>query len=69
MRLFPPEVDVNVRVGISHFADVQANDLRAVCVYSPEWKDKLDVELHYTNPFITAAWTYPAAVEYLLIEQ
>lgn len=69
MRLFPPEVDVNVRVGISHFADVQANDLRAVCVYSPERKDKLDVELHYTNPYITAAWTYPAAVEYLLIEQ
>ena len=69
MRLFPPEVDVNVRVGISHFADVQVNDLRAVCTYSPERKDKLDVELRYTNPYITAAWTYPAAVEYLLLEQ
>lgn len=69
MRLFPPEVDVNVRVGISHFADVQAGDLHAFCTYAPERKDKLDVELRYTNPYITAAWTYPAAVEYLLLEQ
>ena len=69
MRLFPPEVDVNVRVGISHFADVQASDLRATCNYAPERKDKLDVELHYSNEYITAAWTYPAAVEFLLLEQ
>ena len=69
MRLFPPEVDVNVRVGMSHFADVQASDLRAVCTYSPERKDKLDVELQYSNSYITAAWTYPAVVEFLLLEQ
>ena len=69
MRLFPPEVDVNVRVGISHFADVQASDMRATCNYAPERKDKLDVELHYSNEYITAAWTYPAAVEFLLLEQ
>lgn len=69
IRLFPHDVEVNVRVGISHFAQVQAEDIRAFCTYSPERKDKLDVELHYTNPYITAAWAYPGVVEFLLMEQ
>lgn len=66
IRLFPREVEVNVRVAMSKFAQVQAEDLRAVCVYTPERQDKLDVELHYTNTAITAAWAYPAVVEFLL---
>ena len=69
IRLFPHEVEVSVRVGISHFAQVQAEDIRAFCTYSPERKDRLDVELQYTNPHITAAWAYPGAVEFLLMEQ
>ena len=66
LRLFPNEVEVSVRVGISHFTQVQATDIKALCVYSPERVDKLDVELHYTNPHITSAWVYPAVVEYIL---
>ena len=66
IRLFPHEAEVNVRVGMSHFAQVQASDIRAVCAYSPEREDKLDVELRYSNPYITAAWAYPGVVEYLL---
>ena len=69
MRLFPPEVEVSVRVGMSHFAQVQAGDIRAVCTYTPERKDELDVELRYSNPYITAAWSYPGIVEFLLIEK
>ena len=66
IRLFPHEAEVNVRVGMSHFAQVQASYIRAVCAYSPEREDKLDVELRYSNPYITAAWAYPGVVEYLL---
>ena len=66
IRLFPQNAEVSVRVGISHFAQVQASDIRAVCTYSPARSDKLDVELRYSNPYITAAWTYPGVVEYLL---
>ncbi len=66
IRLFPKEVDVSVRVGISHFAQIQAEDIQAYCTYSPERTDKLDVDIHYTNPYITAAWTYPAVVEFIL---
>jgi len=69
IRLFPQDVEVNVRVGISHFSSVQAQHIRAVCTYTPERKDKLNVELQYTNPYITAAWSYPGIVEFLLIEK
>jgi len=66
VRLFPHEVEVNVRVGMSHFSSVQATDITASCTYSPERKETMDVEISYTNPFITAAWAYPCVVEYLL---
>lgn len=66
LRLFPHEVEVGVRVGISHFSSVQASDLRATCTYTPNSADKLDVELHYSNPYITSAWVYPGVVEFLL---
>ncbi len=66
IRLFPPEVEVTVRVGMAHFAQIQPNDVHVTCRYSPEREDKLDVELSYTNPFITAAWVYPGVVEFLV---
>ena len=66
LRLFPREVEVNVRVSLSHFSQVQSKDIRAVCTYSPQRVDKLDVELRYSNPYITAAWAYPGVVEFLV---
>lgn len=66
IRLFPKEVEVNARVGISHFANVQPSDITATCTYSPVYTDKLEVEIHYNNPYITSAWTYPNVVEYIL---
>ena len=66
LRLFPKEVEVNLRVGMSHFSQVQASDVIATCTYSPDRKETMDVEISYTNPYITSAWAYPAVVEYLL---
>ena len=66
IRLFPKEVEVSVRVGLNHFSQVKANDIHATCAYSPERTDKLDVEISYTNPYITAAWAYPGVVEFIL---
>lgn len=66
IHLFPHEVEVSVRVGLSHFAQVMPEDISAKCHYSPEQKEKLDVELHYSNPFITDAWAYPGVVEFLI---
>ena len=66
LRLFPNEVEVNVRMGMSHFAQVHASDIKAVCYYSKERTDKLDVELRYSNPNITSAWAYPGVVEFMV---
>ena len=66
LRLFPTEVEVNVRVGMNHFHEVQASDIKARCFYTPERADKLDVELQYTNPHISSAWVYPGVVEYII---
>ena len=59
-------MEVNVRVGMAHFAKVQPSDITATCTYSPDRKETMDVEIRFTNPFITSAWTYPGVVEYLL---
>ncbi len=66
IRLFPKEVEVSVRVGMNHFGQVKAGDIHASCTYSPERTDKLDVNITYTNPYITAAWAYPGVVEFIL---
>ena len=66
IRLFPKEVEVSVRVSINHFSEVQAKDIEASCTYSPDRTDKLDVDISYTNPYITSAWAYPGVVEFIL---
>ena len=66
IRIFPNEVEVTVRVAMQHFNKVQAKDIHAVCTYSPERTETLDVDIHYSNPYITSAWAYPAVVEFML---
>jgi hypothetical protein len=66
IRLFPKEVEVSVRVSMNHFSEVQANHIEASCTYSPDRTDKLDVDISYTNPYITSAWAYPGVVEFIL---
>ena len=66
LRLFPNEVEVSVRVGMGHFAQVKATDIKPVCIYTPDRADKLDVELRYSNPNITSAWVYPGVVEFII---
>lgn len=66
IRIFPNEVEVTVNVAMRHFAQVQADDIQATCTYSPERTETLEVDLHYSTPYITSAWTYPAVVEYML---
>lgn len=66
IRLFPHEVEVSVRVGLNHLSKVKARDIQATCSYTSDSQDKLTVDLHYTNPYITAAWSYPSVVEFLL---
>jgi hypothetical protein len=66
VRLFPQQVNVVVRVGISHFTEVQANDLQVICHYPKQQCSALPVEVLTNNPYITNIRISPSSVEYLI---
>jgi hypothetical protein len=66
MRLFPQKVDVIVRVGISHFAEVGKSDLKAICRYPTQASRSIPVEIITDNPYITNIRFTPSEVEYIV---
>lgn len=67
IRLFPHEVEATIRVGISHFAEVNERDVRVYCTYPANSKaEKLGVHIRYSNPYITNARVYPNEVEFII---
>lgn len=69
LHIFPEDVEVCVRIGMSHFADLKDSDLKVYCICPsyPTGEKKLDVTFDYSaNPYITSAWIYPAQVEFLV---
>lgn len=66
LRTFPSTVEVTVRVGISHFADVTAADFAAYCMFPTEETTLLPVKLSYTTPYITHIRCTPSEVEFII---
>ena len=67
VHLFPDKAEVNVRIGMAHYAQLKESDLQVYCNYPKLPIPKLQLELDYSaNPHITSAWVYPSEVEYLL---
>lgn len=66
LRLFPAEVNVVLRVGVSHFADVKASDVKVYCNYPTHTLDKLPVQIECINTYVTHTRCTPASVEYLI---
>lgn len=67
MRLFPENVEVSIRIGMNHFDEIKASDLKVYCLFPTLPSSKLDVFFEYPdNPHITSTWYYPTEVEYLL---
>lgn len=66
IRLFPEDVNVTVRVGISHFADITADELHVTCHYPQEPSNVLPLEVTTINPHISNIRVSPAAVEYII---
>ncbi|MGM9836940.1 MAG: hypothetical protein ACI30A_00445 [Paludibacteraceae bacterium] len=66
VRLFPHEVDVTVRVGIAHFADIHEADIVAECDYPAQTADRLRVEVRSLNPYISDLRAYPDEVEFII---
>ena len=67
VRLFPQQVNVTVRVGVSHFAHVQQADLKAVCHYPTQTRHALPVELITDNPYVSNIRIAPSSVEYIIM--
>ena len=66
IRLFPQRVDVVVRVGISHFAQVARSDMKAICRYPTTASKSLPVEIVTENPYISNIRFTPSEVEYII---
>ena len=66
IRLFPQQIHVTVRVGISHFEMVHQNDLQAFCHYPIQQCNALPVEVTTTNTYISNIRFSPTSVEYMI---
>ncbi len=66
LRLFPPTAEVTVRVGISHFHDVNADDIIVECVYPQKQVNQLPLRVRYHSPHIQQARVNPTEVEYII---
>lgn len=66
LRLFPAEVKVVLRVGLSHFNEIAENEVQARCHYPSADVDKLPVEVVCRNPYVTHTRSVPVSVEFLI---
>ncbi len=66
LRLFPPTVEATIRVGISHFNDVNEKDVLVECTYPTTQTTQLPLLLRYTSPYITQGRMSPTEVEYII---
>ena len=66
MHLFPNEVTLMVRVGISHFAQITEQDFNVYCPYPDPQQKTLPVIVETNNPYITKIRTSVQDVEYII---
>ena len=66
IRLFPQQVNVVARVGISHFAEIKDTDFQAVCHYPSQASTSLSVSVSTTNKNISNIRFSPSSVEYII---
>ena len=66
MHLFPQTTTITARVGISHFADITAEDFRAVCEYPAQAQTTLPVTIICNNPYVTQMRASIREVEYII---
>jgi hypothetical protein len=66
VQLFPETTTVVVRVGESSYAQVEAEDLTAICQYPQKECDVLPIQIQTNNPYISNIRTYPSTVEYII---
>lgn len=66
IHLFPQELTITVRVGISHFSQIQSQDFHATCPYPTTEQQTLPVRITHNNPHVTLLRTNTREVEYII---
>ena len=66
LRLFPPQVEVTVRVSQSHYNDISAKDITVYCDYPTNGEDKLTVKHLHRSKYIKSVRFTPTELEYLI---
>ena len=66
LRLFPAEVSVMLRIGVTHFNDIDEKDVEVSCDFPNKPMDKLPLHVTCSNPYVTFTRCNPAAVEFLI---
>ena len=66
LRLFPPQVEVTVRVSQTHYNDISAKDITVYCDFPQSGEDKLAVKHIHRSKYIKGVRFTPTEVEYLI---
>jgi hypothetical protein len=66
LRIFPNQIQVIVRVGVSHFKQIAESDIIATCEYPTSSCDALPIKIITNNPYITSTRVSQQAVEYII---
>lgn len=64
--LFPHEVNVSVRVSMSHFAEVDEQEFKALCTFPKTEQTSIPVTIVHHNPYVTNVRVTPDALEYII---
>lgn len=66
LRLFPTEVSVMLRIGVTHFNEIDEKDVEVSCDFPSKPTDKLPLHVTCRSPYVTLTRCNPAAVEFLI---
>ena len=66
LRVFPQEVSVTVRVGLSHFGEVTEEDFSVTCPYPTTQDNKLPIHVDCRSPYITNLRFFPQEAEFIV---
>ena len=66
LRVFPQEVSVTVRVGLSHFSEVTEEDFRVTCPYPTLHDNKLPIRVDCRSPYSSNLRFFPQEAEFIV---
>lgn len=66
LHLFPQETTVTLRCAMSHFANINENDIQITCDFPTDSAQQLVVQAHCDNPYVTHIKLSPSIIEFII---